>query len=140
MSDKLIFLPILVQIALVLYLYYLLLQRKLVAIRTKDFDKERIKLHDDGWPEPVEKVNKNITNQFQIPILFFVLIGILWMLGSITIFDHIVAWLFVISRLVHSYIHTGANTQPLRRNVFTAGYFMVALLLISAAISVFTAV
>ncbi len=137
MSDQLIFLPVFVQICLILSLYLILLQRKRVAVKNRDFDKERVKLHDDGWPEPVEKVNKNITNQFQIPMLFFVLVGVLWMLGAVTVFEQVIAWLFVVSRLVHSYIHTGSNYVPWRAFAFAFGVLMVLILLISATISVF---
>jgi len=35
----------------------------------------------------------------------------------------VMAWLFVLSRLVHAYIHTGTNYIPHRFNAFAVGVF-----------------
>ena len=35
------------------------------------------------------------------------------------------AWLFVLSRLVHAYIHTGTNYVRHRFNAFAAGVFIL---------------
>jgi len=137
MTDKLIFLPALVQVLLTLALYVMLLRVKIAAFKNKEVDKSRVMLHDDAWPPSVIKVNNNITNQFHVPMLFFALITIIYVTNTVTLFDHAVAWIFVLSRIAHSYIHIGPNTQPLRRQTFTASVAMVFLLLISAAVSLF---
>ena len=138
MTDKMIFIPVLVQIALTLYLYAILLQTKLAAVANKDFDKSRVMLHDDAWPDSVIKINNNIRSQYEIPVLFFVIMLVIWATGTITNFHHIVAWLFVLSRMAHTAIHTGVNTQPRRRQTFTAGYILTIVLLFSAMITLFT--
>ncbi|MFA6444542.1 MAG: MAPEG family protein, partial [Sterolibacterium sp.] len=88
-------------------------------------DTARRALHDDAWPESVMKINNNIRNQFELPILFYVLTIVLWQLKETGALAQSLAWLFVASRCVHAYIHTGSNYVPARRKVFMFGCVVV---------------
>jgi hypothetical protein len=128
MNSTLILLPMLLQIGSTLFLYLLLSRAKTQAVKSGSVNEARRGLHDDAWPDQVLQINNNIRNQFELPVLFYVLIMLLWLLGSTGLFVQIVAWLFALSRIVHLYIHTGSNYVPLRRQVFTFGFAMVAIL------------
>ena len=133
MHNNYIFAPVIVQIALTLWLYIYLAIVKSRAVKSAEVDEARRALHDDAWPDSVLQVNNCIRNQFEVPILFYVLIGILWGLDSIDIYVHIAAWAFVLSRIFHAIIHTGTNFVPLRRNIFMVGCFVLIGLMIFAA-------
>ena len=64
-----------------------------------------------------------------MPVLFFVLTLALFARGSVDLLALAIAWLFVASRLVHSYIHIGSNYVPNRTRVFTVGVLCVLVLL-----------
>ncbi len=128
MSETQLFLPVILQIVLTLLLYLLLGVRKSRAIRDGQVDQARRALHADAWPDSVQQVNNSIRSQFEIPVLYYVLTLILWQLGSSGVITQSLAWLFVISRYVHAYVHTGSNYVPLRRRVFTLGTVIVAIL------------
>ncbi len=128
MNQNLIFLPVLVQIALVIALYVYLAIAKSRASQRGEVDEDRRALYDDAWPESVLKINNCIRNQFEVPVLFYVLIFILWSLGAVNIVVHVVSWLFVATRIVHAYIHTGSNYVPLRRSVFSIGVLILLVL------------
>lgn len=121
MDNKIIFLPVIVQIALTLWLYVYLGVAKARAVKAGEVNEARRALYDDAWPESVLKVNNCIRNQFEVPVLFYVLIGVLWSTGAINIVVHVAAWLFVLSRIVHAVVHTGSNFVPLRRRIFMFG-------------------
>lgn len=133
MKDHYIFLPILVQMALTLWLYISLSVAKLRAMKSGEVDEARRALHSDAWPESVLKINNCIRNQFEVPVLFYVLIGTLWNIGVINIYVHIAAWAFVFSRIFHAVIHTGSNYVPLRRKVFMLGCVIVLGLMLFTA-------
>jgi len=137
MNQNLIFLPVLMQIALVIALYVYLAIAKSRASQKGEVDKDRRALHDDAWPESVLKINNCIRNQFEVPVLFYALIFILWSLGAVNIFVHVVAWLFVATRIVHAYIHTGSNYVPLRRGVFSIGVLILLVLSLFALVAIF---
>jgi hypothetical protein len=133
MTRTLIFLPILVQVLLTLAVYVLLIKTKIRAMRAGKVDMARRALHDDAWPDDVMAINNNIRNQFELPVLFYVLALSLWALDAVHELALIAAWLFVVSRIVHAWIHCSSNYVPNRRRAFTVGWWvLVAMALLVA--------
>ncbi len=129
MRDSSILLPLLVQVLLTLLLYAALAVAKARAVKAGQVDSDRRALHDDAWPESVMKINNNIRNQFQLPVLFYVLVVVLWQLGESGVLVQTLAWLFVGSRIVHAWVHTHSNYVPVRRRVFTFGWLLLVVML-----------
>lgn len=128
MTDNMILLPALAQILLTIVVYGALAVAKAKAVRGGLVDLDRRALHEDAWPDSVRKINNNIRNQFEVPVLFYVLTIVLWQLNETGVVAQSLAWLFVISRFVHAYIHTGSNYVPARRRVFMVGCVIVLLM------------
>ncbi len=138
-GNALIFIPVIVQVLLTLAVFVALAIAKGRALKTGNVDEERRALYEDAWPESVLKINNNIRNQFQLPVLFYVLAIILWSLGAAGAFTRLVAWLFVASRIVHAYIHIGSNYVPYRRKAFMFGAVMVMVMAVQALWAIATA-
>ena len=133
MNRDLVLIPVLVQVLLTLATYVFLIKAKIRSLRANDVDRARLPLHDDAWPESVMKINNNIRNQFEVPVLFYVLAFGLWALDAVGVIALVAAWLFVLSRIVHAWIHIGTNFVPNRRRAFTVGWWVVlALTLLTA--------
>jgi hypothetical protein len=49
----------------------------------------------------------------------------LWALEAVNVLTLAAVWLFVISRIVHAWVHIGSNYVPNRRRVFTVGWWIV---------------
>jgi hypothetical protein len=125
MENNLIFAPVIIQIILTFWLYIYLAIAKSRAVKLGEVNETRRPLHDDAWPDRVLQINNCIRNQFEIPILFYVLIGVLWSIESINIYVHVAAWIFIFTRIAHAIIHTGSNYVPLRRKMFMFGCFIL---------------
>lgn len=125
MNRDLIFVPVLVQVLLTLGVYVALIKAKLAAKAAGTVDTKRSPLHDDAWPEGVMKINNNIRNQFEVPVLFYVLAGAFWAVDAVGVPAMVLAWAFVLSRLAHAWIHVTSNYVPNRRRMFTVGWFIV---------------
>lgn len=138
MNNALLLLPALVQVLLTILLYILLSIVKKRAAAAKEVVEERRALYEDAWPEYVIKINNSIRNQFEIPILFYVLIFAHIVANAASGFAIIISWLFVISRAIHAYIHTGTNHVPSRRKVFTLGVLLILILSINLLAALFT--
>jgi hypothetical protein len=126
MNRDLIFGPVLVQVALTLFVYVVLIRTKIRAMRAGKVDLARRALHNDAWPDDVMQINNNIRNQFELPVLFYVLSLMLWALHAVHWLVLIAASVFVASRVVHVYIHIGTNYVPARRRAFTVGWYALA--------------
>ncbi|MFW2387904.1 MAG: MAPEG family protein, partial [Polyangiales bacterium] len=85
-------------------------------------------LDNDAWPDDARQVANSMRNQFQVPVLFYVLVLALYAKGAADIYALVFAWLFVATRLVHAYIHIGSNYVPNRTRVFKLGVVIVIVL------------
>lgn len=121
MNNNLIFFPVLVQILLTIAMFVGLAIMKVIAIKAGDVDESKRALHSDAWPPYVLKFSNNISNQFETPVLFYVLCCMLWALGGVNMISLTCAWAYVVTRLLHAYIHTGSNYVPYRKHVFLTG-------------------
>ncbi|MBL0162569.1 MAG: MAPEG family protein [Xanthomonadales bacterium] len=136
-SSETIFLPLLLQVLLTITVYVALAVAKARASKQGLVDLERRALHADAWPENVQKINNNLRNQFELPVLFYILIVVLYQLGAVDVVAQALAWLFVASRVAHVCIHTGANIVPVRRGVFMFGCMVILAMLVLATVAVF---
>ena len=136
MNSTLILLPAIAQIILTLIVFIGLAIAKSKAVKAGEVDEERRALHSDAWPESVMKFNNNISNQFELPVLFYVLCIILWAANCSNVIVHILAWLFVASRIAHVAIHTGSNFVPNRRKAYMFGFFILVALALTAFVSI----
>lgn len=128
MERDLIFLPVATQVILTLLLFIRLGQVKSRASRLGEVDERRRALHKDAWPAYVLKVTNNIENQFQTPVLFYVLSLMAWALDRVDWLVVVVAWAYIATRLVHAYIHLGDNVVIWRRKVFSIGVLLLMLM------------
>ena len=76
----------------------------------------------------MKKVANNYQNQFEVPVLFYALLPLLLVTGLADAVSVSLAWVFVASRLVHSYIHLGSNIVIRRFRVFVFGFAIVVVM------------
>lgn len=93
----------------------------------------RVKLRDvavdnSRWPDDVRKIANNYQNQFEVPVLFYAALALIVATGLADGVMAALAWVFVASRVVHSFIHTGSNVVINRFRVFLFGFAVVVLL------------
>lgn len=103
MQAKLILWPVLGQIMLILVVYGLLGYRKSKAVKAGNVNLRATALDNKAWPEDVLKVSNNIDNQFEIPVIFFVLCLLFYVLGQVDMVVLSLAWAYMISRSIHAY-------------------------------------
>jgi hypothetical protein len=121
MEPKLIFWPVLVQVALTIFMFARIAVVKGRSLEVGDVDLSRRALHPDAWPDYVLQVTNNVRNQFEMPVLFYVIVFVLWALGGVNVATLTLAWFFVASRFAHAYIHTGSNIVKYRLRMFKLG-------------------
>lgn len=121
MQNYCVFLPVVVQILLTVFLYARLAVARAQASRQGLVDEARRSLHEDAWPDSVVQVSNSVRNQFEAPVLFYVLVILLWLTDGVNLWVHIFAWAFVVSRIAHAAVHVRSNNVSLRRKVFIFG-------------------
>ncbi len=134
MYGNLILWPVFLQITLTLVVFLVLGKRKGQAIKAGDVDRKKAALDNSAWPDDVVKASNNIQNQFQTPVLFYVLCFAFLALNSVSATILALAWAFAISRLIHAYVHINSNYVPLRFNMFLIGTIILIAMTVFLAI------
>ena len=130
MSYRWILLPLFVEVALTLGLIIWLALLRRADFLTGAAMPEHVALREPNWPVRTRQVANAFSNQFELPVLFY-LITVLAMITQHADYAFVVlAWIFVLSRLVHASIHTTSNVV-LRRGAWY-GVGLISLMLMWA--------
>ncbi len=122
-----IFAPMIAHVALVYGLYFLLVRRRMALVKTGEAQASAFReLRDE--PTKSLLVRNSIANQFELPILFHVGCLALFIAEADNEVALILAWLFVISRYVHAYVHVTSNRLRWRMPAFLFGYATLGLM------------
>ena len=85
-------------------------------------------------PERVQVTTRALNNQFEVPVLFYVIATVSLALDQVTTLSIAAAWLFILSRVVHSWIHLTYNNVLHRMAAFWVGLLLVLTLWIEQVI------
>ena len=96
------------------------------AFSNKEIKGSYLKLYKDTPPYYVEISRQTLKNQFELPIIFYFLVVLIYVRGELNQFDLIFSWIFTISRYIHAYVRLGSNYVPNRAKIFIIG--LIALL------------
>jgi hypothetical protein len=89
-----------------------------------------------AWPEDAAKRAASFTNQFEMPVLFYTVVAFALITKGADTVMIVLAWLFVITRLVHAAIHIGPNDVRLRTPAFALGVLVLGIMWIKLALHV----
>src|SRR6185503_18574279 len=92
-------------------------------VRPQDVD-----LRQPNWPRPVQQINNCYTSQFEQPVLFYVLTILAIISKHADLLFVVMAWIFVLARLAHAYIHVTSNNMNLRGPVFGVAALVLAIM------------
>lgn len=113
-------LPAFVQVALTVYVLMRMGQGRVRAVRSG-----RVKYSEvdtkTAYSETVQRFMSNYQSQFELPVLFYVVVAFASASGLVDYVLIGLAWAFAGSRLAHSFVHTGSNIIATRFKVFVAG-------------------
>ena len=77
------------------------------------------------FPEDVIYPGLNLSNLFELPVLFYALCVYLYVTGSVDSLYVILAWAFVAGRAVHSLVHATVNDVNVRFLVYMLASFVL---------------
>ncbi|WP_395773464.1 MAPEG family protein [Agrobacterium pusense] len=121
------FWPMIAHAFLVFILYGLLLyRRKNQTLTSKDAVAQYREKGVEGQASSL--VNRNIANQFELPVLFHAICLLLYITDADNVVTVVLAWLFVISRYAHSYVHVTSNRLRYRAPLFGIGFALLVCL------------
>ncbi len=128
MSLQAVLLPLFVEVILTFTLLFWL-----APMRARDFSSgavkpEDIALREPNWPKRTRQVAYSFANQFELPVLFYVLTVLAYVTHHAGILFVVLAWIFVIFRLLHASVHVTSNIVRLRGSLFAVSAVALAIM------------
>jgi hypothetical protein len=84
-----------------------------------------IALRQPNWPVRATQVGNCFSNQFELPVLFYVLIALALPLRHADLIIVMLSWVFVVTRFVHAGIFVTSNDVRTRSLAWFAGVIVV---------------
>ena len=125
MSVQLVLLPVFVLVGLTFFLLLWMATARTKALKAKETRLKDIALREPNWPEKATQIGNCFSNQFEIPVLFYILIALALPLRHADLFIVLMSWVFVVTRFVHAGIFTTSNDVRQRGLVWFAGVLVL---------------
>ncbi len=131
-------LPVFVLIGLTMVLLVLMGRERGAALKRGEVRTDDIALSSSNYPLRARQFGNCFSNQFELPTLFYVLIAFILITKVGDILLLVLAWIFVISRLVHAYFHVTNNAVSQRSLAYSVGAVALFIMWIVFAIKILT--
>lgn len=138
MTVPMVLLPVFVLVLLTLILALWMGYERNRVVYSREVKIKDIALTKENWPEQAKKVSNAYHNQYELPVLFYVLTAFALVTKKADLIFLVLSWVFVISRLVHAYIHTTSNRVPRRFFAYLVGLVVLTIMWIYFAIQILT--
>lgn len=136
MSVAAVLLPVFVQIALTFALLFWTGRSRFAAVRAGTVRPNEVALGQHAWPEKPTQIANCYNNQFQLPVLFYLLVAFAMITNSAGLLFVLLSWVFVLSRLWHAYIHTTSNNLLWRFRAFLVGLVVLIVMWVAFALRI----
>lgn len=136
MNQTLIFWPVIVQVLLTFIAYLVMSKRRIAAVKAGEAKARDFKVPKD--PESSATAARNVANQFELPVLFYVVCLAFHQVGAVDWVALLLAWAFVAARVAHARLHMTSNIVMLRRRLFIVGFVFVGLMWTWLAVALVT--
>ena len=127
MSLQMILAPVFVQVLLTLTVAYMLAAARFRAVVRGEVAGP-VSLRESNWPLYARKVEYNYQNQFELPVLFYLLAVLAIITKHADLFFVLMAWVFVVLRVVHALVHITVNEIRMRGAFFIAGAVVLTIM------------
>ena len=125
MSVQMVLLPLFVQIGLTFALLLGMATARTRALTGRETSFKDIALGQPNWPERVTQIGNCYRNQFEVPVLFYVLIALALPLRHADFVIVLLSWVFVVTRFAHAGIFLTSNDVRSRSLAWFAGVLVV---------------
>ncbi|MEA1989102.1 MAG: MAPEG family protein [Pseudomonadota bacterium] len=123
--DKTLLYPIFAQVILTFIVGILTFRARVKAVKQLQVAPSYFKHNRGKAPESMMRWTDNYQNQFELPVLFYTLVALLIITEISNTLFIIGAWVFVLTRLIHTFVHVRNNHILYRMRSFVAGFFIL---------------
>ena len=128
MSLPFILLPLFVQVTLTFVIGFWLAGLRAPAVGRGEVRAQDIALREPSWPKQTLQVGNSYLNQFETPVLFYVLAILAIITKHADLLFVLLSWVFVVLRVLHAWVHVTDNNLKRRGALFGAAAAVLAIM------------
>lgn len=136
MSVAEVLLPVFVLVALVFIIMFWMGKERRAALVSRQVQFKDVALDEPNWPTRATQLANCFKNQFEVPILFYVLVALALPLRQTDLLFVLLSWVFVVTRYVHAGIFATSNNVKHRSLAFFAGVIVLLIMWIVFALKI----
>jgi hypothetical protein len=130
-------LPLFLHIGLIVAVGVRSLKARIKSLKNGAVKLDDIATNSSAWPSKVRKFGNNFDSQFDLPMLWYAGCALIVALGFVDLTFVALSWLFLVSRVLHTFIHTGYNNVRHRMLAYLAGVLLIVLMWLWLAIKLY---
>ena len=127
MQSTLILWPMVLLALATLYIYVPMSKARVKSVKDGTVKAGVYKLNQ-GEPEESLRFSRAIANQYESPTLFYAVCLAAYVTSNASIVMVVLAWVFALTKVAHSYVHTSSNNLRHRRPMFMVSFATLILL------------
>jgi hypothetical protein len=120
-----VLLPVFVLVGLTFALLLGMTTMRTRALTGGETKMKDVALGEPNWPTRAAQIGNCFSNQFEIPLLFYVLIALALPLRRADLVIVLLSWVFVVTRFVHAGIFVTSNDLRQRGPAWFAGVLVL---------------
>jgi hypothetical protein len=138
MTFDIILWPVFVQVGLTFFLLFWMAHLRIGAVRRREVHMGDVALRQPAWPQRTTQVANAFHNQLELPLLFYVVVILAMFTRKADMLFVVLAWIFVVTRMVHAAIHVTDNDMRNRLLAFAVGAVALLIMWILFAVKILT--
>lgn len=96
------------------------------AVKAGEADAGYYKTYQEGKePRDTAALSRHVINLFESPTLFYAACMTAMITGQTGAAIIVLAWIYVVCRIIHALVHTGSNSLPPRIGAYFASWLML---------------
>ena len=136
MSIQMVLLPVFVLVGLTFALLLGMAAARNRAFKAGETSYKDVARGEAKWPARTAQIGDCFSNQFEIPVLFYVLIALALPLRHADLFIVLMSWVFVVIRFFHAGIFVTSNNVQQRGMVWFSGVLVLLAMWIYFALKI----
>ncbi len=131
MTIHAILLPLFVEVLLTFAVMVGMMYFRTTTLQRGETRIELIALREPNWPVRATQFANSFANQFELPVLFYVVTTLSIITQLADSMFVVLAWIFVVTRVLQAYVHVTSNNVRLRGAYYGLGALVLVIMWVS---------
>jgi len=127
-SVRFVLLPLFVEVLLTFGVMFGMMYFRTSSLRSGEARFADISLREPNWPRRATQFGYAFANQFELPVLFYVLTILVIITRHADLVFVLLAWIFVLMRVLQAVVHVTNNNVRLRGAYYGVGELILFIL------------